>query len=99
MRELSLGSERITESLSGLVRISGEVRSDSRSMRELVNRVGGSMQSVDVLAQENKVGMDEVSKGAEEIAKAAISLANLSTLNSDNMTKLETEISRFKTGA
>jgi methyl-accepting chemotaxis protein len=97
MRELSVGSERITESLSGLVRISGNVRSNSRTMNDMTARVEASMESVAALARENKVSMNEIATGTEEIAKAVVSLANLSAANADNMTRLETEILRFKT--
>jgi methyl-accepting chemotaxis protein len=97
MRELSIGSERITESLSGLVRISGDVRSNSRAMNEMTARAGSSMESVAALGAENKAGMGEIAVGAEEIARAIVSLADLSAQNAENMALLEGEISRFKT--
>ncbi len=63
MRELSIGSERITESLSGLVRISGDVRSNSRAMNEMTARVGSSMESVAALGAENKALLEgEISR-------------------------------------
>jgi methyl-accepting chemotaxis protein len=95
MKELSLGSNRITESLGGLVRISGDVRSNSRAMTEMTERVGSSMEHVASLAEESRTGMDEVSLGADEIAKSIVLLANLGAANAENMGLLETEISRF----
>jgi methyl-accepting chemotaxis protein len=97
MRELSLGSERITEALDGLVRISGEVRANSRAMNDMTGRVGASMDSLSGLAAENKAGMAEMALGAAEISKAVLSLAGLSAENAENMTRLEAEITRFKT--
>jgi methyl-accepting chemotaxis protein len=95
MQELSLGSNRITESLSGLVRISLEVRKNSRGMAEMTERVGTSMGNVALLAEESRVGMEEVSIGADGIAKSVTFLANLGASNAENMNLLENEISRF----
>jgi methyl-accepting chemotaxis protein len=97
MKELSIGSEKITESLAGLVSLSGEVRVNSKSMGEMAARVGASMESVAAIARESEVGIGEVATGADDIANAAVALANLSGSNAENMVKLEAEISRFKT--
>jgi methyl-accepting chemotaxis protein len=98
MNELSLGSERITGSLASLVGLSGEVRGDSRAMSETASRVGSSMERVADLAQGNNSGMTEVARGAEEIAKAAATLASLSAANAENIAHLESELGRFKIG-
>ncbi len=97
MGELSIGSERITDSLSSLVLLSGEVRSNSRSMKAMTARVGTSMERLSTMAAENKAGMSEMALGAAEISRAVLSLASLGASNAENMTRLETEISRFKT--
>jgi methyl-accepting chemotaxis protein len=95
MKELSLGSNRITESLSGLVRITADVRSNSRAMTEMTGRVGLSMESAALLAEESRVGMNEVALGADGIAKSVVHLATLGASNAENINLLENEISRF----
>jgi methyl-accepting chemotaxis protein len=97
LRELSLGSERVTASLSALVRVSGEVRSSSYSMREMTARAHSSMESVAGLSSESARGMDELGEGADGIADQAVSLARLSTSNAEGMALLEGEIAKFKT--
>jgi Methyl-accepting chemotaxis protein len=98
MRELSLGSEQITEALAGLANISEEVRAESAAMAEMTRRAGEAMSRVADIARDNKAGMNEVSGGADEIAKASVQLANLSAANAENITLLDGEIGRFKIG-
>ncbi len=95
MRELSVGSAGITESLAGLVRISGEVRTNSGGMAEMTSRVGDAMEHIARLAEENRIGMGEAAIGAEGIAESVVLLANLGAENAENMNRLETEIGRF----
>jgi methyl-accepting chemotaxis protein len=98
LKELSLGSSRITESLGNVVRSTSEVRSNFKTMTERIEGVEGSMASVANLSEENRIGMAEISSGANEVAKSSEFLAQLSASNATNISALEEEITRFKIG-
>jgi len=97
LKELSIGSNRITEALESVVRVTTDVRVNSRNMSENIAHVETSMGNVVNLSEENRVGMDEIAHGANEIARSSSLLADLSTENAENMDSLDREIAHFKT--
>jgi methyl-accepting chemotaxis protein len=96
LRELSIGSARITDSLTKVVRSTSDVRENSRAMSDRIDHVESSMSSIVALTEENRVGMEEIAHGANEITRSANFLAELGGSNADNIDLLEREISRFK---
>lgn len=96
LKELSIGSKRITECLENVVRSTSEVRSNFGIIMERTEALEGSMASVVNLSEENRSGMAEISSGSNEIAKSSEFLARLSASNAANIATLEGEISRFK---
>jgi methyl-accepting chemotaxis protein len=96
LKELSIGSTRITECLENVVRSTSEVRSNFGIIMERTEALEGSMASVVNLSEENRSGMTEISSGSNEIAKSSEFLARLSASNAANIAALEGEISRFK---
>jgi methyl-accepting chemotaxis protein len=97
IKEISSGSSQITESLSELIQVTDEVRTSSKDMDSRFEIIDKSMINITQLSNENLIGVEETTKGINEISIAMAELAKLGNENSENINVLESEISRFIT--
>lgn len=96
MIELSAASDQITSDLAKLIRSTDDVKNSSEGMKEKTVLLEEVAQRVSNIADENLSGIEEISKGMNEIVQATKRFSELGTRNTENLTVLETEISRFK---
>jgi methyl-accepting chemotaxis protein len=97
LKELTSGSHQITTALSSLTGITENVRAASGKMVAKTQEIVESMNRISGVSHNNMDGMNEISTGINEILKAILLVAELSTENAQNISILENEIMRFKT--
>ena len=98
MVELSAASDQITSDLGKLIRSTDDVKNSSEGMKEKTVLLEEVAQRVSNIADENLSGIEEISKGMNEIVQATKNISELGTRNTENLIVLEAEISRFKSG-
>lgn len=96
MVELSVASDQITGDLGKLISSTDDVKTSSEDMKKKTVLVEEIAERVSSIADENLAGIEEISKGMQEIVQATKNFSELGTRNTENLTILETEISRFK---
>jgi methyl-accepting chemotaxis protein len=97
LKEISLGSTQIIESITQLNKLTEEVHSSGMGMKAGTGDVEASVKSIYAISTENKNGMGEITSGIGGISKAIQRLAELSVGNAATIDGLEKELSRFKT--
>ncbi len=97
LKEISGGTDQITDSLKGLVGTSAEVKNSSIEIDKASVLIEESFQKVTSLSAQNKNGISEINYGMNDISQALTSLSQLGSRNSDNMGQLNDVVSRFKT--
>jgi len=97
LKEISTGTDQITSSLAGLIGISGDVKDSSGEMDRASSQIEESFRQVTSLSAQNKNGIEEISSGMQDISTALAELSALGGRNSDNMTRLNEVVNRFRT--
>jgi len=96
LKEISLGNKQITEALTDLNKMTGEVMTSGRQMREGTGKVEETFGLITEIANENKRGIGEMSVGIDSISSAMVTIAKLSVENSGTLVDLDQEINKFK---
>jgi methyl-accepting chemotaxis protein len=94
--ELSIGAEQILEALTSLIETTEEVKGSSREMSERVAGISAAMDLVSGISSDNKVGMEEISIGIDEIFQAAEAIAAAGQRNQESVERLHGLVDRFR---
>lgn len=97
MGELSEGSGQILSALSSLIDSSSEVKTSSQVMTDKMQAINDSFNNVSMISRDNKNGMEEVTKGVNEIFASVMEVSEAGRENSRNIKGLEELVNRFKT--
>ncbi len=97
MAELSQGNSEILSAISTLTQVSAGVQSESEKINENITEIRTSMENVKQISSTTLQGIDEITNGADDIAKAAVLLAELSQDNKNTVALMNHQIDQFKT--
>jgi methyl-accepting chemotaxis protein len=97
LREITVGSEQIIESVTLLNKLTEAVNASSTEMKTRTGEVEASIKSIYAISTENRNGIAEITNGIDEISKSIQRLADLSHSNSKMIDAMEGELARFRT--
>lgn len=95
MHELNIGSNQILEALGSLIGSSESVKKSSVTMTEKTGIINKSIEEVNLLTTDTRNGMQEVTIGVGEIAKAVKLVQDSGLENSENVKKIEVIAKKF----
>jgi len=97
MKELSIGSNQIIESLNNLISVTENVKNSSKEMNLRSGNIETSVKNVVLIAEKNK---ESIEKSNDLIIKTRVNLSilnELSNKNQKNIESIEKEVLKFKT--
>jgi methyl-accepting chemotaxis protein len=98
LKEISIGNSQIIESLGALNKMAEDLKGSGTEMRDETTRIESSIKRITGIVEENGAGIDEMVSGIKEISASMARLTDLSGRNSENISTLDGEMSKFKTG-
>ncbi|MDR0513333.1 MAG: methyl-accepting chemotaxis protein [Treponema sp.] len=96
MEEQGVGSKQILEKMDNLNEITRQVKNGTHEMLESAKEVIKESENLEKATQEIAYGMNEMATGTEKINKSVNHVTDLSGKNSDGITVLIKEVSRFR---
>ena len=96
LKEMAAGTTEVTASLGDLIKITEEVKEDSIAIENKSEDINKSMSDVIGISEETMLSMEEFATGIHEITEATNLVAKIGTENSENISIIENEISKFK---
>jgi methyl-accepting chemotaxis protein len=95
--ETAQGGRMISQSLTGLVDTTSEIKEEAQKMGKEAEKSRHSMEIIVQMADANAAAVTETTAGITEITNSVNELARIAQENADTALKLEQETSRFKT--
>lgn len=96
MEELSLGSGKIIDSLKALVKVTDEVRNSYASVNGNIQSISKSLEQINLISNETKTGMIEVTQGVGELYTTAKLVSDTGVRNVENISELGELVEKFK---
>lgn len=96
MEELAIGSDQIIKALGELVELTSKVKNSSNEMQSRMNKIDLSMKNLVNISNDTKIGMMEMSEGANEIFKSVGVIAMAGKTNLEVVKKLKNYVNKFK---
>lgn len=97
MRELTLGSKEIVESINSLMHMTEDIKIHNSEINSNSVAINDNILQISDFSFQTSSGMEEVSKGAIQIAQSMINLTDVGRENESSISKLSSELSKFKT--
>ncbi len=95
MSELSIGGGQIVKSLGTLIDTSRLLGDSSDNMKEQLSHIADSINTVTMISNETKNGMDEVNLGIQEIYKSVVIVEESSSKNQDVVNNIIQHTDKF----
>ena len=95
--ETAQDGRMISQSLTGLVNTTSEIKDEAQKMGKEAEKSRQSMETIVQMADANAAAVTETTAGITEITNSVTELARIAQENADTALKLEQETSRFKT--
>jgi methyl-accepting chemotaxis protein len=99
MEEQNSGGRQILESISALLEMTGQVKDGSQEMLEGSQKIVLQTNSMETATREITNGMNEMSAGAGQIMVSVTHVNTLAVQNSESITRLLNEMSKFEMSA
>ena len=93
--ELALGSDQIREALAALVSLSQKVSDASNDINQKMESIAESMQNLNKMSTDAKLGITEIAVGISEVAGMAEQVSRSGSDNSEGVAALESIINQF----
>lgn len=97
MKEVNVGTEQISESLSSLISKTEEIKNSSKNLNTNFAEIDNSIKNVYDNANDNKNAISEITISINEITKAIYQLSDMSLKNANNAKSIDENVVRFKT--
>jgi methyl-accepting chemotaxis protein len=96
LREIAAGSKQVTQAMSTLNTVTGDVKASGGRMSEQVENIVQSLKTVYQMIDTYRLSIAETAEGTQEISSSLVRLSELSTENRENVNLLEESVQRFK---
>jgi len=97
MKELSMGGKEIVNTITSLLDMSENIKLSSNEINNSVKLINENIIKVSEFSFQSSHGMEEISKGAIQIANSMNNLVEIEKKDEENILKLDTELNKFKT--
>ncbi|HOJ64832.1 MAG TPA: methyl-accepting chemotaxis protein [Spirochaetota bacterium] len=97
MKELSIGGKEIVNAITSLLDMTDNIKSSSSEINLNIKAINENMAKVSEFSFQSASGMEEISKGAIQIANSMVTLTEIGKKNENNIIELDKELNKFKT--